>query len=55
MDENQSDRPRKGRGAVSNATGRYEALTRHAVDDGWDLEDDLPPLRTTVAFDVIPA
>ena len=51
MDEIRPDRPRKGRGAVSNASGRYEAETRHAVDDGWDLEDDLPPLRTTVAFD----
>jgi hypothetical protein len=26
---------RKGRGAVSNLQGRYEALAREAVDDGW--------------------
>ena len=38
----------KGRGAVSNATGRFETRTVHAVDDGWDLKDDLPPLRTSV-------
>ncbi|MBU1326151.1 MAG: PA0069 family radical SAM protein [Alphaproteobacteria bacterium] len=37
----------KGRGARSNATGRYEARTTHDVDDGWTAEDaDAPPLRT---------
>ncbi len=30
------DKPKKGRGAVSNASGRYEPFTRVAVDDGWD-------------------
>ncbi|MGF1629882.1 MAG: PA0069 family radical SAM protein [Kiloniellaceae bacterium] len=29
-------RPKKGRGAVSNASGRYEPFTRVAVDDGWN-------------------
>ena len=38
----------KGRGAVSNATGRFEEKTVYAVNDGWDLQDDLPPLRTSV-------
>jgi len=43
---------RKGRGAVSNAAGRYEPLTRVAVDDGWIDEDDgLAPLRTSVSID----
>jgi len=49
------DRARKGRGAVSNRVGRFEPHERKAVDDGWnaacDPEDDLPPLRTTVAID----
>jgi len=40
--------PRRGRGAVSNPTGRYEPETRHAIHDGWDIADDAPPLRTTV-------
>jgi len=41
--------PRKGRGAVSNESGRFEAKSRHAVDDGVAVSDqDLPPLRTTV-------
>ena len=43
------DQPRKGRGAISNASSRYESLTRHAIDDGWNLPgDDLPPIRTLV-------
>src|SRR3546814_3364469 len=29
------ERPKKGRGAVSNASGRYEPFTRVAIDDGW--------------------
>jgi DNA repair photolyase len=52
MDEPLPDLPRKGRGAVSNPTGRYEPETRHAVHDGWDIPDDLPPLRTTVTEEV---
>jgi DNA repair photolyase len=32
--------PKKGRGAVSNRTGRYERFTTHAVDDGWQDADD---------------
>ncbi len=41
--------PPKGRGAKTNATGRFEAFTRHAMDDGWDREDDEPAqLQTTL-------
>ncbi len=29
------DRPRKGRGAIGNPTGRYEPQTRQLIDDGW--------------------
>ncbi len=29
------DRPRKGRGAIGNPTGRYEPQTRLLIDDGW--------------------
>ncbi|MEL7097837.1 MAG: PA0069 family radical SAM protein [Pseudomonadota bacterium] len=38
----------RGRGARSNAAGRFEALDREAVDDGWAPDADLPPLRTEV-------
>jgi DNA repair photolyase len=39
--------PRKGRGAVSNASGRYERFTRLDFDDGWTPEDLTPPAQTT--------
>lgn len=39
----------KGRGARSNATGRYEPETVEVFDDGWTGEDEaVAPLRTTV-------
>jgi len=40
----------RGRGAVTNASGRYESDKRENFDDGWEgLEDDAPaPLRTTL-------
>jgi DNA repair photolyase len=41
--------PPRGRGALSNASGRFEKETRFQEDDGWDLPEDLPPLRTHVA------
>ncbi len=37
---------RRGRGAVSNASGRYEPSARIPFDDGWQSLDDLPPFRT---------
>src|SRR5438046_862765 len=42
---------RRGRGAQSNASGRFEAEARIAFDDGWQSLDDLPPFKTTVAVD----
>ncbi len=55
MDETLPDRPRKGRGAVSNRSGRYEAEDRIAVDDGWSTtaagEPDVPRLATRVTPD----
>jgi DNA repair photolyase len=42
----------RGRGARSNASGRYERETRVLVDDGWTQEDEEPPaLRTEVLRD----
>ena len=54
----------KGRGALSNASGRFEQVTREDFDDGWGdaredgcedraENDDLPPpkLRTTLTPD----
>ncbi|PWB57252.1 MAG: radical SAM protein [Bradyrhizobiaceae bacterium] len=39
---------RRGRGAVSNASGRYEPIARIAFDDGWRSIEELPPFATTV-------
>lgn len=42
---------RRGRGAQSNASGRYEAEARVAFDDGWQSLEELPPFKTSVAVD----
>jgi len=39
---------RRGRGAVSNASGRFESTSREGFDDGWDLEEDVQPTRHEV-------
>src|SRR3990170_342143 len=42
---------RRGRGALSNMSGRYEPDARVAFDDGWQSLTELPPFETTVAND----
>ena len=42
---------RRGRGAVSNAGGRYEPRSRGIEDDGWGSSGELPPLRTEVVVE----
>ncbi|MEH2512374.1 DNA repair photolyase [Nitrobacteraceae bacterium AZCC 1564] len=42
---------RRGRGARSNASGRYEAEARVSFDDGWQSLEELPPFKTTVSTD----
>src|SRR3954465_5946844 len=42
---------RRGRGAQSNASGRFEAEARVAFDDGWQSLEELPPFKTTVGID----
>jgi len=43
---------RRGRGASSNAVGRFEREQREVTDDGWDnMDAPAPPLRTTVQRD----
>ena len=40
----------RGRGARSNASGRFEAQAREDFDDGWTLEDPTPEqIETTVS------
>ncbi len=45
------DKRRRGRGAASNPSGRYEATQRHEAHDGWDIEEELPPFRTEVSIE----
>ncbi len=42
---------RRGRGTLSNASGRFEPIARVAFDDGWQALDDLPPFKTSVTVD----
>jgi DNA repair photolyase len=38
----------RGRAAGINPSGRFEPLTRHVFDDGWESLDELPPFKTEV-------
>lgn len=42
---------RRGRGTVSNASGRFEPYVRTEEDDGWDVLDSLEPFRTEVTLE----
>ena len=42
---------RRGRGAQSNASGRYEPIARVAFDDGWQGLEELPAFKTEVTVD----
>lgn len=42
----------RGRGALSNAVGRFEATQKVAFDDGWDIEEDERLVRTEVRLEV---
>src|SRR6201981_624681 len=52
MDMPATVRSRKGRGATSNETGRFETEKRGPLDDGWGSADEEPaPLTTTLTVD----
>ncbi len=57
MDPFVPNQPRKGRGAVSNSSGRFETEQRHRVDDGWGTAwaaeewETRDKLRTTLTKD----
>ena len=42
---------RHGRGAQTNASGRFEPRVLVAFDDGWQSIEDLAPFKTEVAID----
>lgn len=41
----------RGRSAGINPSGRFEPLTRHVFDDGWDSIEELPPFKTEVQIE----
>ncbi|WP_298290664.1 PA0069 family radical SAM protein [uncultured Litoreibacter sp.] len=43
---------RRGRGAATNRTNRFERLVQVGIDDGWGRDEDLPPVRTEVSVEV---
>jgi DNA repair photolyase len=46
------DRPaQKGRGALSNASGRFERERRAEADDGWGILDFTPSLATQITYE----
>ena len=40
-----------GRGALSNASSRFDDEKKIRTTDGWDIDEELPPLRTTLTRD----
>ena len=42
---------RRGRGAATNASGRFESERREAFDDGWTQDEAPEPLRTEVTWE----
>jgi DNA repair photolyase len=42
---------RRGRGAVTNASGRFEPLRRESIDDGWSAQEAEKPFVTEVAIE----
>ena len=44
-------RPAPGRAAQSNRSGRFERHERERFVDGWDIDEDLPPVRTEVSLE----
>jgi DNA repair photolyase len=46
-----ADERRRGRGATTNVSGRFENAQREAFDDGWSALDELPPFKTEVIME----
>ena len=42
---------RRGRGAASNASARFEPFMREKIDDGWERDEIGEPLKTEVTFE----
>ncbi|MDN5850884.1 MAG: PA0069 family radical SAM protein [Nitrococcus sp.] len=51
MSRRNLNQPRKGRGALSNRSSRYNATSVEAFDDGWESDEEPEKLRTEVFRD----
>jgi len=52
MENQLPDIARKGRGAISNQTSRFEKQERFAIDDGWTVEEEAATaLNTSLGID----
>ena len=51
MDQPVPNLPQKGRGSISNRSGRFEVQKRHAIDDDWTRDEAVPPPTTSLRED----
>lgn len=51
MSQSTESIPRKGRGAATNRSGRFEPLARATFDDGWWQEDPPDRIATSLSID----
>jgi DNA repair photolyase len=51
LDISMDSRRLRGRGALSNDSGRFESNSRVLLDDGWPTDEELPSLKTQVLKD----
>ena len=51
MDHSNPHSPRKGRGSISNRSGRYENQKCHAINDEWIRDEDAQPPNTLLRED----
>src|SRR5438309_1162597 len=42
---------RRGRGTVTNRSGRFEKEARVEIDDGWNSLEEMPPFETVVGIE----
>jgi DNA repair photolyase len=49
LEKNVPEDARRGRGARTNVTGRFESESRAAFDDGWESLAELPVFKTEVS------
>ena len=50
--DDQVDEPEhNGRGALSNESSRFDDERKIRTSDGWDIDEEMPPLLNTITKD----